>query len=318
MHAVDGAVVARQPLGHCEVGRRRGRERVRDFVERWQHIEHIGRLVVQHGDRHVERLEARQRMTVAHGPALASGAVGLEDDARLIAAAEEQLNLAARHQVGDALEHVEVLRLARLVQLQHRVLHLLRPELSGLPVGPHPRDDQLDPHRLPVLLLVEEHRAKLTPRESLRDAHGVVLVVVDDELVAARVAAELARVVYLYLVLVPLAEGELVHGVLIDYPLEGAQRIGLVVVVETHRQRVAMHAHPQLLLVHHTLNVRVHTLLGTLFLRRLEDGRVDEQTALIFNTVLGQAESLEHPVCRSRRRHLQRLRDGRDHLLRRR
>ena len=89
----------------------------------------------------------------------------------------------------------KVLRLSRLVELQHRVLDALGPELRGLAVLRHAGDHALDRQRLAALLAVEEHEPQLAPRVALGDAHRVIRVVVDDELRAARVARELALVV---------------------------------------------------------------------------------------------------------------------------
>ena len=105
-----------------------------------------GGRVLQHGDHHLERLQARDRVAVADGPRVARRPVRLEHERRLVAAAEAHLHLAAGHELHDALQDEEVLRLARLVQREHRVRDLLRPVLRRRAVALHARHDEVEVH----------------------------------------------------------------------------------------------------------------------------------------------------------------------------
>ena len=68
---------------------------------------------------------------------------------------------------------------------------------------------------------------RMTPssrRLALAYADRVVEIVVQNKLSAARIARELAGVVHINVFLV-LRHGQLAHGILVDHPLERAERV---------------------------------------------------------------------------------------------
>ena len=336
-HAVDlpAALVVRARADQVARGARR--RRVRHLVERRQHVEHRRRRVVQRGDRDGEGLVRRERVAVAHGPAVARRAVGLEDGRRLAAAAEAQRDLAARRELRGALEDEEVARLAGAVEREQRVGHLGRPELRGGAAHLDARDDELDRQQLPRLARREDHEAQLAPRALARRLVGVV---VQHEVGRLGVARELARERVHVLLGVVLDDVELVRRVAVGDALGRRERARLVALVEAHRERVGLHAHPELLLVEEALDKGVGRLLRPRRLGRVGaaaaaagaaprlllcdaaegrhlaelrlvavDGRVDQQAALVLARVGLEAEAVEHERRRARRRHLHRLRD---------
>ena len=103
-HAVHGGVAV---LQRGLAGKRHGRgprRQMRHLVEWRQHVQLRGGRMLQHGDHHLERLQARDRMAVAHSPPVARAAERLEHEGRLVTAAKLELHLAARDELNDPLE----------------------------------------------------------------------------------------------------------------------------------------------------------------------------------------------------------------------